>query len=231
MEAVQVFVLKCSWKTKLGTVTKYMYFPPLAISSCVLLASSSILWVGLSHGSTERQRTWGKRRRWDPFSSFERSDIWNKEPSYVSSSVWDRQTDRGQILPARQINRPRRVGSLRDDSFIHTHTHTHTGKQEHTHTKYILFMLKTSLKTSHLRGESRATVQICREMLHGNVKGNKYLVVTFTRLSWRLVLSVAQVKVFLLGLPVWPVFLLSLIVCVRRQPLFSLAIWATCQTK
>lgn len=98
-----------------------------------------------------------ERQRWDAFFSSERSDIWNKEPSYVSSSVWDRQTDRGQILPARQIYRPRRVGSLWDDSFIHT------GKQEHTHTKCTLFKLKTSLKNISPVRPSLATVQICEE--------------------------------------------------------------------
>lgn len=80
----------------------------------------------------------------DPFSSFERSDIWNKEASYVSSTFWDMEADRGQTLPARQINRPRRVGSLQDDSFIHTQGN------RNTHTKYILFVVQTFLKTSVL---------------------------------------------------------------------------------
>lgn len=46
-------------------------------------------------------RKQGESQRWDPFSSSERSDIWNKEVSYVSTCVWDRQTDRGQTLPAK----------------------------------------------------------------------------------------------------------------------------------
>lgn len=92
-----------------------------------------------------RETVWEERR--DLFSSFQRSDIWNKETSYVSVSFWDRQTDRGQILPACQINRPRRVGSLRDDSFIHT------GKEEHTFTKSANpFILQNSLKASALSG-------------------------------------------------------------------------------
>lgn len=46
----------------------------------------------------------------------------------MSSSVWNRQTDRPNT-PS-QINRPRRVGSVRDESFMHTqenrNTHTRT---------------------------------------------------------------------------------------------------------
>lgn len=93
------------------------------------------------HTVTEKgRRKEHERQRWAPFSSFERSDIWNKEASYVSSSFWDRQTDRGQILPARQINRPRRVGSLRDDSFIHTQGNgsTHRHKLYPLHTQKFL---------------------------------------------------------------------------------------------
>lgn len=95
-------------------------------------AISSILWVRLHHGSTEKHtRKAHERQRWDPFSSFERSDIWNKETSYVSTSVWDRQTERPNT-PS-QINRPRRVGSLQDDSFIHTQENRNTGAHTHTH--------------------------------------------------------------------------------------------------
>lgn len=82
-------------------------------------------------GSTKLQKR-RKERMWqqrDPFSSFERSDIWNKELSYVNSPLWFRQTDRGQVLPARQVNRPHRVGSLRDDSLTHRETGTRTHTQ------------------------------------------------------------------------------------------------------
>lgn len=68
-------------------------------------------------------------------SPFQWSDIWNKGPGCVSSFDGDRQTDRGQILPARQINRPRRVGSLQDDSPALAHRKTGTA-----------FMLETSSK-------------------------------------------------------------------------------------
>ena len=101
-----------------------------------VFTGSNIVWAA----QREKKRKEHKRQRREPFSSFERSDIWNKELSYVN-----RQTDRGQILPARQVNRPRRVGSLPDDSFMHrkieTHTHTHTHTQADT-----VFNLKTLLQ-------------------------------------------------------------------------------------
>lgn len=80
-------------------------------------------------------RKQGESQRWDPFSSSEWSDIWNKEASYVSTCVWDRQTDKRPNTPS-QINRPRRVGSHQDDSLVRTQEdgsmHAHT-QQTVTH--------------------------------------------------------------------------------------------------
>ena len=106
-----------------------------------------------------------ERQGRDLFSSFEGSDIWNKEASYVSCSFWDRQTDRGQILPARQSNRPRRVGSLWDDSFIHTHTRTHTGNKEHTHTH-------TRINCSHTKLSLRLQMGKVKKCNRAEQRGN-----------------------------------------------------------
>lgn len=129
-------------------------------------------------GSTEQKKK--KRARVDAFPSFERSDIWNKEPSY--EQFWDRQTDGGQILPARQINRPRRVGSPGDDSYIHalgnmsTNTHTHTEGKKYSVCKF--------LKTLALQGravEKDATRRHRECTLNEKQRRNKSL--SFTHVS------------------------------------------------
>lgn len=130
------------------------------------------MW-GRLHTATERKRKEHMCRQWDHFASFQTSDIFNKEPSYENSALWDRQTDRGQTLPARQASRPRRVGSLQDDSFInretgtHTHAHTHTITHIHTHG---ISVCCSNLKTFLIRGKYVYACQTVRTCLKHKTK-------------------------------------------------------------
>lgn len=168
-------------------VLQHVYHPPGDSQPSVLFSRSSQSW---RHTQTRAESTRDAYGR-DPFSSFARSDIWNKEASYVSSSFWDRQSDTGQILPARQINRPRRVGSLQDDSFIHTQGN------RNTHTKCTLFTVQTLLKHQLWKATT------CNRANQRKMLDERSKEINLTLSAQPSVSSAAQVKVLLVGLPVW----------------------------
>lgn len=116
-----------------------------------------------------------------------RSDIWNKEAGYVSTSVWDRQTDRGWALPAKSTAH---VGWGHSGM---THSCTHRKTETRTHTKCNVFARQTSLKASTVPGLRCPAAQACGETLNRNMETEEraeslarfFLLGFFPRLRWK----------------------------------------------
>lgn len=105
--------------------------------------SVRLYWIGLrplfrkNLKKKKKKEKKGKRkehesRRWDPFSSSEKE--WHLEQrSQLCEHFCLRQADWQRPSTPSQINRPRRVGSLRDDSFMHTQENRNTHTQNVTY--------------------------------------------------------------------------------------------------
>lgn len=129
MQVQSLLCLKSSWKKKrtIGWIFRICYQP---------VPGSNIMWVGQYKTKKNKKKSASGCLPflWEEWHLKQRAQLW---------AASDRQTDGGQILPARQINCPHRVGSPWDDSFIHVqgnmsaHTYTHTERERGE--KYTVF--------------------------------------------------------------------------------------------
>lgn len=117
MQVQSLLCLKSSWKKKrtIGWIFRICYQP---------VPGSNIMWVG--QYKTKKKK---KRARVDAFPSFERSDIWNKEPSYELPRT-GRLTEAKYSQPAKSTahigwGHPGMTHSYTyRETWVHTHTHT-----------------------------------------------------------------------------------------------------------